>query len=71
VCWCAGSNLFSSWREEDEETWRHNEEKLQNFRIVYDNIEDDLDLISTEDALQAAGNRLSETAPDDFDDFPF
>jgi hypothetical protein len=74
VRWCVGSNLFSSWREEDEEVWRGNEEKLQTFRVVYENIEDDLDLIPEEDALAAAEARIGERTLEDFaedlDGFP-
>ena len=71
VCWWVGSNHFSNWRREDEETWRQNEEKLRNFRVVYESIKDDLDLIPAEDALKEARSRISEISPDDFYDFPY
>ena len=32
--WHVGSNLFSCWRHEDEETWRRNEYLLQNYMTV-------------------------------------
>ena len=32
--WCIGENLFSSWREEDEETWRATEYLLSNYMEV-------------------------------------
>jgi len=35
ITWSAGTNLFSSWREEDEEDWRETWEKLKGYR-VYD-----------------------------------
>ena len=44
VCWCVGSNLFSSWRDESEETWRANEERLRGYRVVYEDVTADLDL---------------------------
>jgi hypothetical protein len=34
VCWCVGSNLFSSWREETEERWQRNAEFLRGFQDV-------------------------------------
>ncbi len=71
VCWFVGSNLFDSWRREDEETWRRNEEKLRGFRVVYKNVEDDLDLIPTEAALRAAERRFDTVSPADFAVFPF
>lgn len=33
ITWLAGSNLFSSWREEDEDDWRAAWEKLQHYRV--------------------------------------
>ncbi len=32
--WWAGSNLFSSWRDETEEQWLRNEYKLENYLSV-------------------------------------
>lgn len=32
--WCVGVNLFSGWREEDEEDWRKNAEKLFGYTEV-------------------------------------
>ena len=32
--WWIGSNLFSSWRDEDEEVWRRNDYQLQNYMTV-------------------------------------
>lgn len=32
--WCIGSNLFSSWKEESEETWRENAAKLKDYEEV-------------------------------------
>ena len=32
--WWAGSNLFSGWREQDEETWHRNEAKLAAYAVV-------------------------------------
>jgi hypothetical protein len=29
--WLVGSNLFSSWREENEETWRQNAQRLADY----------------------------------------
>jgi hypothetical protein len=45
VCWFIGVNLFSSWREEDEVAWAQNEEKLERYRLFYESVEKDLDLI--------------------------
>ena len=32
--WCFGENVFSSWRYEDEATWRRNAHKLAAYREV-------------------------------------
>ena len=32
--WKVGSNLFSSWRDEDEETWLHNRFRLSEYMTV-------------------------------------
>lgn len=32
--WAIGANLFSSWRDEDEETWRRNEETLLGYTEI-------------------------------------
>ena len=32
--WWVGENLFSSWRDEDEETWRKNKVMLAGYREV-------------------------------------
>ena len=32
--WCAGSNLFSSWQEQDEQAWLANEYQLAGYRNV-------------------------------------
>ena len=32
--WLAGSNLFSGWRHEDEETWKRNRFKLSGYMVV-------------------------------------
>jgi hypothetical protein len=29
--WCVGSNLFDSWREQDETMWRDNQRKLADY----------------------------------------
>ena len=34
VRWPIGYGLFSSWQEEDEETWRRNAEKIAEYRAV-------------------------------------
>lgn len=34
VTWCAGSNLFSSWREQTETDWRSNAAMLAGYRVV-------------------------------------
>ena len=34
VKWWVGSNLFSSWRDEDEETWRLNRFRLAEYMTV-------------------------------------
>ena len=34
VKWWVGSNLFSSWRDEDEETWRLNRFRLAEYMAV-------------------------------------
>lgn len=34
VCWVIGENLFSSWRNEDEDTWRRNAELLAEYTAV-------------------------------------
>ena len=31
--WCVGNNLFSTWRDETEEDWRRNWEKLQGYSV--------------------------------------
>jgi hypothetical protein len=32
--WCAGENLFSSWRDENEEDWHWNAEQLEGYAEV-------------------------------------
>ena len=32
--WLVGSNLFSSWREEDEKTWRGNSKRIGKYKEV-------------------------------------
>ena len=32
--WLAGSNLFSGWCDEDEETWKRNRFKLAEYMVV-------------------------------------
>jgi hypothetical protein len=32
--WCVGSNLFSSWRHEDEATWERNAQHIEQYRDV-------------------------------------
>ena len=32
--WCAGSNLFSGWRDENEEVWRLNRFRLAEYMTV-------------------------------------
>lgn len=34
VKWLVGTNLFSSWQEEDESTWRRNGQVLAGYREV-------------------------------------
>ncbi len=34
VCWCVGSNLFSSWKDEDETVWARNARTLAGYRVV-------------------------------------
>jgi len=34
VKWCVGSNLFSSWKDENERIWRRNAEKLLGYSKV-------------------------------------
>ena len=34
IKWFIGENLFSSWREQNENIWRENEEKIRNYREV-------------------------------------
>jgi hypothetical protein len=36
TCWGVGSNLFSSWKDEDEATWKANAETLSECRVVKD-----------------------------------
>jgi hypothetical protein len=36
VKWYAGSNLFSSWKEESEETWKANDELLKGYTLADD-----------------------------------
>ena len=36
TCWCIGSNLFSSWKDEDESIWKKNDETLREYRVVDD-----------------------------------
>lgn len=30
--WWEGSNIFSGWRDENEEIWEKNKEKLKNYK---------------------------------------
>ena len=55
--WNAGANLFSSWREEDEQTWAANAEKLNGYTMVV--------------ALPCNVLDLSEELPVRFDERPF
>ncbi|NQU25802.1 MAG: hypothetical protein HQ567_31325 [Candidatus Nealsonbacteria bacterium] len=32
--WCAGANLFSGWRDEDESVWQENAEQIKNYEEV-------------------------------------
>ena len=32
--WCAGSNLFSGWRTEDETLWTENARRIESYREV-------------------------------------
>ncbi len=32
--WCVGSNLFSSWQEQDEASFQHNAHKLASYGVV-------------------------------------
>lgn len=34
ACWSIGSNLFSRWRDENEEIWAKNEELLNPYEVV-------------------------------------
>jgi hypothetical protein len=34
TAWCIGSNLFSGWREETDEIWDKNAEKLKGYTVV-------------------------------------
>ena len=34
TCWSVGYNLFSSWRDESEDVWQANEERLRTMKIV-------------------------------------
>src|SRR5277367_1821432 len=34
VKWCVGSNLFSSWKDENERIWRRNTERLLGYSKV-------------------------------------
>jgi hypothetical protein len=34
VRWCAGENLFSSWRHESEEDWARNRARIGPYRVV-------------------------------------
>lgn len=34
VCWFVGSNLFRCWREQDDKTFRQNEELLKTYRCI-------------------------------------
>ena len=34
TCMLVGSNLMSSWREEDEAVWRRNHESVHGYRVV-------------------------------------
>lgn len=34
VRWCVGCNLVSSWREETEEDWKKNGEKIGDYEVV-------------------------------------
>ena len=47
--WCIGSNLFSSWREEDEATWHQNQFKLAEYTEVVPVQPDEDRIVSTEE----------------------
>lgn len=34
VRWLAGANLFSDWRNESEETWRKNWDRIGDYRVL-------------------------------------
>jgi len=62
--WWTGSNLFSGWREQDEETWRENEERLVGYtkvrpREVYIN---DMDVFDSMRRLINRGVNLDDRA---------
>ena len=33
--WFIGSNLFSSWENEDEEIWRENHKIIKDYELIY------------------------------------
>jgi hypothetical protein len=62
VRWCIGSNLFSSWREETEETWRVNAERLAGFteiEPIYPTVDQWQVLADMAYALDNAGPRMA------------
>jgi hypothetical protein len=73
--WCAGSNLFSSWLDEDDEVWAANVKLLESCREVEPLPEepDDSDEIEPADCMtdssQGASAITETVAPDDGDDF--
>ncbi len=52
VKWCVGSNLFSSWRSENEGIWRDNVRKYERFReITAFEVLDEIDKLPTKQEL--------------------
>jgi hypothetical protein len=38
TCWEIGTNLFSSWKDEDDERWKNNANFLKNYKLINNEI---------------------------------
>ena len=67
--WCAGSNLFSSWRDETQAQWDENEQLLKEFKVIKPRVNDfDPEMtaaLATDDFLRR--NPMLNLCPEPFD----
>jgi ssDNA-binding Zn-finger/Zn-ribbon topoisomerase 1 len=69
--WCAGSNLFSSWQDETEDTWRENAAKLEGYEEVEPMPWEPTAEEKAERDRQIAESKNQPPAEIEDDDFPF